>query len=218
MSEKKISKNFISKNINFLIETYVDAIKKSTDDKSLLKNLRPILSKDFSFGNSGLKGFAEKVMPVKNNNYKIEVINPSLAILRIGKYKNKKNSSEISANETLPREINNSDKVEQQIHLDKIFKIEKVLFNGKLDGGKKNDQKGGIGYYQNVGINPIAGLPVISSYYSAARPIFNGMLLQGGGKKTNQKGGKLNTAYYLDIADNHFNVLPQYKKYEDPIC
>ncbi len=99
-------------------------------------------------------------------------------------------------------------KINQDIHLGSNNKI-KIL---------NKSQSGGVGYTYQVGLNPIAGKPVISPYLECCAPIFNGQLLQGGGKKIKQKGGRLNTAYYLDVAAPHFNVVPQYRQYVDTIC
>lgn len=99
-------------------------------------------------------------------------------------------------------------KIKQEIHLGSNNKI-KIL---------DKNQSGGIGYTYQVGLNPIAGKPVITPYLECCAPIFNGTLLQGGGKIKKQKGGRLNTAYYLDVAAPHLNVVPQYRQYVDPIC
>ncbi len=46
---------------------------------------------------------------------------------------------------------------------------------------------------------PIAGKPVIRSYYDCCRPIFS--------------GGKADSGYYLDVDGNHLVVQPQYRAY-----
>lgn len=46
---------------------------------------------------------------------------------------------------------------------------------------------------------PIAGKPVIRSYYDCCRPVFS--------------GGKADSGYYLDVAGNHLVVQPQYRAY-----
>jgi hypothetical protein len=62
----------------------------------------------------------------------------------------------------------------------------------------KSKQKGGQGYSVMVEDTPIAGKPVIRSYYDCCRPIFS--------------GGKADSGYYLDIK-NHIGLQPEYRAY-----
>ena len=59
--------------------------------------------------------------------------------------------------------------------------------------------KGGQGYSVMVEDTPIAGKPVIRSYYDCCRPVFS--------------GGKADSGYYLDVGGNHLVVQPQYRAY-----
>jgi len=92
--------------------------------------------------------------------------------------------------------------ISHSLHLDSNYKISKII--------QSPNQSGGGGFTYAVNLNPVGGQPIINGYLSCCRPIFYGNLLKGG-----QKGGRLNTAYYLDIEGDHLNVLPQYRQYKD---
>ena len=63
----------------------------------------------------------------------------------------------------------------------------------------RKTHKGGQGYSVMVEDTPIAGKPVIRSYYDCCRPVFS--------------GGKADSGYYLDVGGNHLVVQPQYRAY-----
>lgn len=172
----------MSKNIRKVVDNYLDNINSASSKSNMMDRMRPILSKYFLFNDeSGKKTYFSKLL--YNNKDYLKNSKPKISI------KNNKNAT-ISFN-----------KLKHKIYLDENNQINKINI--------KNTQSGGIGYTYAVGMSPIAGKPVISSYYNCCRPIFNGSLLQN--------GGKLNTAYYLDVSKNQINVLPQYKKYIDPL-
>jgi len=206
-SECIYTKEMITKNIEFLLERYIDAIQHSISQQNLHTKLKGILSRKFHFkigSESGDARVFEKYIFSKQQEYermraKIIVKNPRFSLI---KFKH--------GNETRT----------QEIHLDERFHINSINCGNKMSGG--------VGYTYQVGLNPVAGRPVIAPYLNCCRPIFYGSLLQNGGKnkvkeskkkvkesKKKQKGGRLNTAYYLDVAGNHFNVQPQYRQYED---
>lgn len=173
------------------IQNYVNGIKTASSLTNLKNNLRPVLSRNFHFhSESNSKGNKTEF-----NNY----LYGNSAF-----YTN----ARVSINNSTVRFSNNGKSVSQKLYLDKENKISSIQ-----EIPRKN-QSGGMGYTTNVSINPVGGQPVISQYYNCCRPIYNGDLLKGGKskKKTVQKGGKRSLFYYLDVADNHFNVLPQYKQ------
>jgi hypothetical protein len=70
---------------------------------------------------------------------------------------------------------------------------------GTRKGTRTKIHKGGQGYSVMVEDTPIAGKPVIRSYYDCCRPVFS--------------GGKADSGYYLDVGGNHLVVQPQYRAY-----
>ena len=83
----------------------------------------------------------------------------------------------------------------QTLYLDNF----KINYFSEVVTKKKRTQKGGQGYSVMVEDMPIAGKPVIRSYYDCCRPIFS--------------GGKADSGYYLDVDGNHLVVQPQYRAY-----
>jgi len=186
------TKELITKNVKFLLGQYIDAIQHAISQDNLKSKLRPILSNDFHFKSGNINGELSEFIGYTFSRQK--------------EYDSKKTN--ITVKNPMFSVISFGNKIKQEIHLDETFKIKSII--------EGSEMKGGMGYTYNVGLNPIGGKPVISSYYNCCRPIFYGSLLQGGGaKKKSQKGGRLNTSYYLDISAPHLNVQPQYRQYED---
>jgi hypothetical protein len=77
---------------------------------------------------------------------------------------------------------------------------------------KKNKQSGGDGYVVNVN-ESIGGLPAYSRYSNNYRPIFEGQLLQNGGKskKNKQSGGD---GYVVNVNEG-IGGLPAYSRYSN---
>lgn len=183
------AKKFIIKDIHLLIENYIDRVKHATSVSNLQIKLRPILSRNF--------------------NYSIEMGNG----IKVGRKTDF--SSYLYARQTFYEDAKTTVKIIGSKEATVIFKtpqksVKQIIYLGDnyqiiaIKEVKINsNQNGGIGYTYDVGMNPIAGRPVITPYLNCCKPIFNGQLLQN--------GGKINADYYLDIADNHLNVLPQYR-------
>lgn len=174
-----------------IIEKYIDCIKNSTSNSNLSNKLRPILSRKFSFqlGNkNGGKTDFPGVLLNKKNNFE----NSSIRFYNNGK-----------ATISFKNKSGNKFKHILTLEDDKITSVTEK---------NTSKQNGGQGYVVNTSLSPIAGKPVITPYYECCRPIFNGSLLTGG-KRKKQKGGKADTGYYLDVAGDHLNVLPQYRAY-----
>ena len=160
--------------MNTLLMEYINGIKTATSLSNLRNNLRPLLSRNFTFSSGNHIG--------KKNEFSNHIL------LKLNLYVNPKINNNTIKFKNITQKIT--------IQNNKITHI-----------NEKISQSGGIGYTYSVQLNPIAGKPVINSYYNSSRPIFNGDLLKGG----KQKGGKFNTGYTLDLENNHINVLPQYR-------
>jgi len=180
-----------TRNIGKTIETYVNNILNATSQTNMINLMRNILSKRFIFNDE----------MGKKRDFSVYLFNKQTYFKKNHPRVRVKGSGEI---------IITFGNIKHNLYLDpknKIYKVTETI---------KGKQSGGIGYNFAVGLNPIAGQPVVKPYLNCCRPIYNCTLLNGCSR--NQTGGRLNTAYYLDIAGNHFNVLPQYRQYEDPIC
>lgn len=177
------------------IENYLKIIQTAPNKTSLKKNISPLLSENFYFHNSS------------SNVKKSSFLNHLFTNQDF--YKSSKAKVKMNLTNSTIQFQNQNNSISQSLYLDSNNKISIIQQNNPTQ------QSGGQGYYYNPGINPVAGQPVVNSYLSCCRPIFNGSLLKGGSKKKEQKGGKRSLIYYLDVADNHLNVLPQYKQYVD---
>ena len=174
-----------SKKINLFIDLFIDSIKYATSKTNLAIKLNSILTRHFSYNIKGKLGdysgkksmFSEKIYSRQkyyNNEPKVIMKNTNMIIFNF-LYKNYT--------------------IIQTLYLDN-FKINyflEVVIKNKII------QKGGQGYSVMVEDIPIAGKPVIRSYYDCCRPVFS--------------GGKADSGYYLDVDGNHLVVQPQYRAY-----
>ena len=187
------TQKILLKNIYLLAQNFIDSIKYSTSIKNLSIKLKKLLSRSFTYNifgelgsNSGKKLMFSQIIFLRQKYYenesKIIIKNKNTIII---KYTYKK----FTITQTLFIEnlkINYlSEEVSKKKRFQKIF--------------RKSGQKGGQGYSVMVEDTPIAGKPVIRSYYDCCRPIFS--------------GGKADSGYYLDVGGNHLVVQPQYRAY-----
>jgi len=181
------AQKLIIKNISILIYRFIDSIKYATSHTNLSIKLIPLLSRSFTYNifgelgrDSGKKSMFSRTIFSRQkyyeNNPKIRVKNNNIIVI---KYSYEKYT------------------ITQTIYLENI----KINYFSEEVAKKtrQKKQKGGQGYSVIVGENPIAGKPVIRSYYDCCRPIFS--------------GGKADSGYYLDVGGNHLVVQPQYRAY-----
>ena len=174
-----------SKKINFLSELFIDSIKYATSKTNLSIKLNPILDRTFTYNilgelgkYSGKKSLFSEILFSRQKYYDSE---PKILI----KNKNMIVMSFIYKNYTIT----------QTLYLDNL----KINYFSEVVTKNKSKQKGGQGYSVMVEDTPIAGKPVIRSYYDCCRPVFS--------------GGKADSGYYLDVGGNHLVVQPQYRAY-----
>ena len=175
-----------SKKIDLLIELFIDSIKYATSKTNLSIKLFSLLTRHFTYNINGKLGdysgkksiFAETLFS-RQKYY----INEPIIIM--------KNTNMIILNF-----IYKTYTIIQTLYLEN-FKIN--YFSEIVSIKKKRTQKAGQGYSVMVEDTPIAGKPVIRSYYDCCRPIFS--------------GGKSDSGYYLDVDGNHLVVQPQYRAY-----
>jgi hypothetical protein len=185
------AQKLIIQNLNILSQKFIDTIKYSTSRTNLSIKLSPILARNFTYNifgelgsDSGKKSMFSRVIFSRQKYYdnraRIRIKNKS-TILITYKY------------ETYT--------ITQTLFIEK-FKInyfsEEVTKSSKSARTRKT-HKGGQGYSVMVEDTPIAGKPVIRSYYDCCRPVFS--------------GGKADSGYYLDVGGNHLVVQPQYRAY-----
>jgi len=187
------------KNINILIHKFIDSIKYATSRTNLSSKLNPILCRNLTYNifgelgsDSGKKSMFSRIIFSRQKYY----VNPP-------KIREKNN------NIILITYIYEKYKIIQKLYLEnfkinyfseEVVKIKKKRIQKQgQKGEQKGEQKGGQGYSVIVGETPIAGKPVIRSYYDCCRPIFS--------------GGKADSGYYLDVGGNHLVVQPQYRAY-----
>jgi hypothetical protein len=174
-----------SKKINLLVELFIDSIKYATSKTNLSIKLNPILERTFTYNilgelgkYSGKKSIFSEIMFSRQKYYnsetKILMKNANMIIL-VFYYKNYT--------------------ITQTLYLDNF----KINYFSEVSTKNKSNQKGGQGYSVMVEDTPIAGKPVIRSYYDCCRPVFS--------------GGKADSGYYLDVGGNHLVVQPQYRAY-----
>lgn len=174
-----------SKKIDLLIDLFIDSIKYATSKTNLSIKLSSLLTRHFSYNikdklgdYSGKKSmFSEKIFSRQKyyNNEPIVIMkNTNMIILNF---------------------IYKTYTIIQTLYLDNF----EINYFSEIVTKKKRTQKGGQGYSVMVEDTPIAGKPVIRSYYDCCRPIFS--------------GGKADSGYYLDVDGNHLVVQPQYRAY-----
>jgi len=173
-----------SKKIDLLIELFMDSIKYATSKTNLSIKLSSLLTRHFTFNISGKLGdysgkksmFAETLFSRQkyyNNEPIVNRINDMIILNFIYK----------------------TYTIIQTLYLDNF----KINYFSEVVTKKKRTQKGGQGYSVMVEDTPIAGKPVIRSYYDCCRPIFS--------------GAKADSGYYLDVDGNHLVVQTQYRAY-----
>lgn len=173
-----------SKKIDFLIELFIDSIKYATSKTNLSIKLNPILERTFTYNilgelgkYSGKKSLFSEVLFSRQKYYnsdpKILMKNTNMIVMSFI-YKNYS--------------------ITQTLYLHNF----KINYFSEVATKNKSKQKGGQGYSVMVEDTPIAGKPVIRSYYDCCRPIFS--------------GGKADSGYYLDIK-NHIGLQPEYRAY-----
>jgi hypothetical protein len=174
-----------SKKIDLLIELFIDSIKYATSKTNLSIKINKILERFFTYNivgelgkYSGKKSLFSDVLFSRQKFYssesKILMKNANMIILNFY-YKNYT--------------------IIQKLYLDNL----KINYFSEVVSKNKRKQKGGQGYSVMVEDTPIAGKPVIRSYYDCCRPVFS--------------GGKADSGYYLDVGGNHLVVQPQYRAY-----
>jgi hypothetical protein len=173
------------KNINMLVNRFIDSIKYATSKTNLSIKLNSILSRRFTYNIFGELG--------KDAGRKSMF--PNIIFLRQKYYENQPKIRVKSHNIIVIKYSYEKYTIIQTLYLEN-FKIN--YFSEEVTKIKTN-QKGGQGYSVIVGETPIAGKPVIRSYYDCCRPIFS--------------GGKADSGYYLDVGGNHLVVQPQYRAY-----
>lgn len=176
---------FLLNNNNLLAKNFIDSIKYATSIKNLSIKLKDILSRRFTYNifgefgsDSGKKSMFSRIIFSRQKYYeneaKIRIKNKSIIII---KYTFKKYT------------------IIQTLFIENF----KINYLSEEVSKKKIRQKGGQGYSVMVEDTPIAGKPVIRSYYDCCRPVFS--------------GGKADSGYYLDVGGNHLVVQPQYRAY-----
>ena len=188
------AQKLIIQNLNILSQKFIDTIKYSTSRTNLSIKLSPILARNFTYNifgelgsDSGKKSMFSRVIFSRQKYYdnraRIRIKNKSTIIITY-KY------------ETYT--------ITQTLFIEK-FKInyfsEEVAKSSKSARTRPRTKthKGGQGYSVMVEDTPIAGKPVIRSYYDCCRPVFS--------------GGKADSGSYLDVGGNHLVVQPQYRAY-----
>jgi hypothetical protein len=190
------SQKLIIQNLNILSQIFIDTIKYSTSKTNMAIKLTPILSRNFTYNifgelgsDSGKKSMFSRVIFSRQKYYE------NRARIRI------KNKSTIIITYTYETYT-----ITQTLFIEN-FKIN--YFSEEVSKANKSARtrrrttkktlKGGQGYSVMVEDTPIAGKPVIRSYYDCCRPVFS--------------GGKADSGYYLDVGGNHLVVQPQYRAY-----
>ena len=189
------AQKLIIQNLNILSQKFIDTIKYSTSRTNMSIKLSPILARNFTYNifgelgsDSGKKSMFSRVIFSRQKYYE------NRARIRI---KNKSTIIITYAYETYT--------ITQTLFIEN-FKInyfsEEVAKANKSARTRRittKTHKGGQGYSVMVEDTPIAGKPVIRSYYDCCRPVFS--------------GGKADSGYYLDVGKNHLVVQPQYRAY-----
>jgi hypothetical protein len=183
------AQKILLKNIYLLAKNFIDIVKYSTSIKNLSIKLKKLLSRSFTYNifgelgsNSGKKFMFSQIIFLRQKYYenesKIIIKNKNTIIIKYN-YKN------FTITQTLFIENLKINYFSEEVSQKKRF--------------QKRGQIGGQGYSVMVEDTPIAGKPVIRSYYDCCRPVFS--------------GGKADSGYYLDVGGNHLVVQPQYRAY-----
>ncbi len=167
-----------------LVNRFIDSIKYATSKTNLSIKLIHILSRRFTYNISGELG----------KDYGKKSMFPNIIFLRQKYYGNQPKIRVKNHNIIVIKYSYEKYTIIQTLYLENL----KINYFSEVVT-KKNPQKGGQGYSVIVGETPIAGKPVIRSYYDCCRPIFS--------------GGKADSGYYLDVGGNHLVVQPQYRAY-----
>ena len=190
------AQKLIIQNLNILSQKFIDTIKYSTSKTNMQIKLSTILARNFTYNifgelgsDSGKKSMFSRVIFSRQKYYE------NRARIRI------KNKSTIIITYTYETYT-----ITQTLFIEN-FKInyfsEEVAKSSKSARTRSRTttktHKGGQGYSVMVEDTPIAGRPVIRSYYDCCRPVFS--------------GGKADSGYYLDVCGNHLVVQPQYRAY-----
>jgi len=180
------AQKLIIQNLNILSQKFIDTIKYSTSRTNMAIKLSPILARNFTYNifgelgsDSGKKSMFSRVIFSRQKYYE------NRARIRI------KNKSTIIITYTYETYT-----ITQTLFIEN-FKIN--YFSEEVAKARRRPHKGGQGYSVMVEDTPIAGKPVIRSYYDCCRPVFS--------------GGKADSGYYLDVGGNHLVVQPQYRAY-----
>jgi len=182
------AQKFIIKDNEILLKNYVDAIKHATSPSNLAVKLRPLFTRNFQFHFKGPYGLV--------SGKKTEF--PRFIFSRQNFYENAVPQFYMKNDKigVIKFKLPNRSSLKQELHLED-FKITEIVESLPT-------MRGGQGYSIGVGQAPIAGQPVIKPYFDCCPPIYLGSLM---------KGGKANSGYYLDVANNHLVVQPQYRAY-----
>jgi hypothetical protein len=185
------AQKMIIKNISILVHKFIDSIKYATSQTNLSVKLNYILSRRFTYNifgelgsDSGKKSMFSRVIFSRQKYYenhpRIRSKNNNIIIITY---------------------IYDKYTIIQTLYLEnfKINYLSEEVIKKTSQKTSQKKQKGGQGYSIMVGETPIAGKPVIRSYYDCCRPIFS--------------GGKADSGYYLDVGGNHLVAQPQYRAY-----
>ena len=187
------AQKLIIQNLNILSQKFIDTIKYSTSRTNMAIKLSPILARNFTYNifgelgsDSGKKSMFSRVIFSRQKYYE------NRARIRI------KNKSTIIITYTYETYT-----ITQTLFIENFkinyFSEEVAKANKSARKARRQPHKGGQGYSVMVEDTPIAGKPVIRSYYDCCRPVFS--------------GGKADSGYYLDVGGNHLVVQPQYRAY-----
>ena len=185
------AQKLIIQNMNILSQKFIDTIKYSTSRTNMAIKLSPILARNFTYNifgelgrDSGKKSMFSRVIFSRQKYY------DNRARIRI------KNKSTIIITYTYETYT-----ITQTLFIEnfKINYFSEEVAKANKSARTRKTHKGGQGYSVMVEDTPIAGKPVIRSYYDCCRPVFS--------------GGKADSGYYLDVGGNHLVVQPQYRAY-----
>ena len=182
------AQKFIIKDNQILLEKYIDALKHATSPSNLTIKLRPILARTFQFHFKGPYG---TISGKKNEFTRFLFSKQRIYENAIPQITQKNEHIAV-----IKFKLENQGTLKQEVHLDN-FKIQEIIESTPR-------ARGGQGYSVGVGQAPIAGQPPIKPYYDCCPPIYLGSLM---------KGGKANSGYYLDVANNIIVAQPQYRAY-----
>jgi len=192
------AQKLIIQNLNILSQKFIDTIKYSTSKTNMQIKLSPILARNFTYNifgelgsDSGKKSMFSRVIFSRQKYYE------NRARIRI------KNKSTIIITYTYETYTITQTLFIENFKInyfsEEVSKTDKSTRTRSRTGTRTKNHKGGQGYSVMVEDTPIAGRPVIRSYYDCCRPVFS--------------GGKADSGYYLDVGGSHLVVQPQYRAY-----